>query len=118
MAKHEKAGKPQDDEAQPGDGWTSPKGEAKGQTLEAQNPQLNDPGVTHHAAPVAEPEWPEPAAVPGDEARVSALLGHLAQVTDVGSLATVLHAVVAACKRARVKPAVLTAALGEKKAGA
>ena len=36
----------------------------------------------------------------------------LIEVTDVGSLATVLGAVVSQCRRARVQPDVLAAALG------
>ncbi len=61
------------------------------------------------APPVSEgPEdWPVAAALPGDGERVAGILREVGQVTDVGSLATVLRGVVNQATKCRVRPDVL-----------
>jgi len=67
------------------------------------------PVAVPEPAPVREgPEaWPVAAALPGDGERVAAILREVGQVTDVGSLATVLRGVVNQATKCRVQPDVL-----------
>ncbi len=77
-------------------------------------PGQEEPTVAPDAAPpVSEgPEaWPVPSDLPGDGERVAGILREVGQVTDVGSLATVLRGVVNQAQKCRVQPDVLKGVL-------
>lgn len=76
--------------------------------VETGKPLESDPatGLTIHPD-TGKPMYPEAATAPGDEHQLQKLHSSLGAITDVGSLAQVLHAIVSRCKTHHVHPDVI-----------